>query len=111
MNDQEKNEIIEDALNDADQSKVDACKELAEGFRDRIRGTNFEYDMLNGKRSADSKIAIPQDDDALIERCNDLERLLQLIWEDGCADYEDEKGKCSISSELIGRVKKLIEEC
>ena len=60
--------------------------------------------MLSGKRSADTKTAIPQDDDALIERCNELERLLQLIWEDGRADYEDEKGKCCISSELIGRI-------
>jgi hypothetical protein len=47
---------------------------------------------------------ISQDDDALIERCNELEDLLRCVLEDARADYEDEKGKCFVSSELIEKI-------
>ena len=58
----------------------------------------------------EQKGVMGQDDDWILERCNELERLLKCIWEEACTDYEDEKVKCSVSSALIGEIKKLIEE-
>lgn len=45
-----KNEIIAKAFEDVDQSKVDACQDLADEMRERLRGTNWEHEMLNGER-------------------------------------------------------------
>lgn len=55
---------------------------------------------------SDSSIA--PDDDALIEHCNAIEDLLRCILEDARSDYEDEKGKCLVSSELIGKISSLL---
>ena len=47
----EKEKIIEEVLLDVDQSKVDVLKDFVEEFRERIRGTVFEQEMLNSKES------------------------------------------------------------
>lgn len=61
--------------------------------------------MLNDKQSSNDVV---QDEDLLIERCNALEDLLECILEDARVDYEDEKGKCLVSYELIGEIRKLL---
>lgn len=91
--------------------KVDACQDFAKEIRERLRGTNLEHEMLSGKRCTESNqipTPIAPDDDALIEHCNALEDLLRCIWEDARSDYEDEKGKCLVSSELIRKISSLL---
>ena len=49
MTKKEKEKIIEEALLDVDQLKVDALKDFVEEFKERIRGTVCEHEMLYGK--------------------------------------------------------------
>ena len=98
---------------DIDEQKVDACQDFAEEMRERLRGTNLEHEMLSGKRYSESNqtpTPIAPDDDALIEHCNVLEELLRCIWEDARSDCEDEKGKCLVSSGLIGKISPLLSD-
>lgn len=46
MTKQEKEQIIQDAFADADQSKVDALKNIAEQLRKRLCGTFKEHEIL-----------------------------------------------------------------
>ena len=113
MNDIEKNDVSANALNDADQSKVDALQDFANDFRERLRGTVLEHEMLSGKRCEEGNqtpTPVAPDDDALIERCNALEELLEQIWEDARSDYEEEKGACLVSSELIRKISHLLSD-
>jgi len=49
MTEQEKEKMIQEAFADVDQSKVDALKDLADEFREQLRGTNKEHEMLRNK--------------------------------------------------------------
>lgn len=98
---------------EVDEQKVDACQDFANEMRERLRGTILEHEMLSGKRyegNDPTSTPLAPDDDALIEQCNAVEGLLRCIWEDARSDYEDEKGKCLVSSELIGKISSLLSD-
>ena len=54
MTKQEKEQLLQEALK-SDPHLTDAAKEWAAKFKDRIRGTLFEHEMLTGNRKIDAK--------------------------------------------------------